>query len=311
MSGILSLHNVSVHYGKFAVLKNISVSFSQGTIGLLGPNGAGKSTLIKTILGLLPITTGNIQLFGTAIEQKGFREMRQKIGYVPEGDCYLPGISAVQFVAFLAELTGIETASAMKRAHEVLEYVGLGEERYRKLEDLSFGQRSRVKLAQALCHNIELLILDEPTDGMDPAGKENFFHILRNIQKNTSLSILLASHHLEDVEALCSEIILLYNGQVLSVKKLEELHTGFENTYILELGPHSDTFAKLCSEKGFLTKQISSNQILVANVHDPRILFPLLLKAQAEILSMGPWRPTLESLFIDLIQHSGQATASV
>lgn len=299
---ILSLQNIVVQYGNHKILKNLSLSISQGTIGLLGPNGAGKSTLIKTLLGLLPFTSGQIELVGIPHTLKNLPMIRQKIGYVPEGDCYLKGISAVQFVAFLAELTGIDAPLSLKRAHETLEYVGLGEERYRKLEELSFGQRSRVKLAQALVHNVDLLILDEPTDGMDPVGRENFFQILRHLQKNTSLSILLASHTLEDVEALCQEIILLYDGQILAIKKLQELQQENEHIFHLKFKKAPPNLCTLCEKNKWQVKSLGDEEFLISGL-DPKIIFEIAYQTQTTILAISPWHPTLESLFLSMMQN--------
>ncbi len=303
MSAIISLQNIFVRYEKLEVLKDISFSLNPGMIGLLGPNGAGKSTLIKTLLGLLPISNGQIEILGLPIQQKNFAMIRQKIGYVPEGDCYLKGVSAVHFVAFLAELSGIPSDLALKRAHEVLEYVGLGEERYRKLEELSFGQRSRVKLAQALVHNVELLILDEPTDGMDPVGKENFFNIIKNIQKNLSLSILLATHTLEDVEAICQEIILLYQGKVLAVKNLKDIKQDDQQSYILEIS-NIPAFIEIAKQNNIEVKEISANKVLVSKIQDPRVLFPLIQNAGVQIWSLDSWHPTLETIFMQILQQN-------
>lgn len=300
---ILSLQNAVVRYGKFEVLKQISVSVTTGTVGLLGPNGAGKSTFIKTLLGLLPISSGKIELMGIAQNTKNLPLIRQKIGYVPEGDCYLKGISSVQFIAFLAELTGIDSKLALKRSHEVLEYVGLGEERYRKLEELSFGQRSRVKLAQALVHNVDLLILDEPTDGMDPVGRENFFQILRHLQKNTSMSILLASHTLEDVESLCEQVILLYDGQILAIKNLSELQQENAKNFQVKFRQLPPDLNLLCEKNGWKLKLLDTETVLISGVADPKAIFSIAHQTQTIIMSIAPWQPTLESLFLTIVEQ--------
>jgi len=307
---ILSLQNAVVRYGKFEVLKQISVSVMAGTVGLLGPNGAGKSTFIKTLLGLLPISSGKIELMGIPQNIKNLPLIRQKIGYVPEGDCYLKGISSVQFIAFLAELTGIDTKLALKRSHEVLEYVGLGEERYRKLEELSFGQRSRVKLAQALVHNVDLLILDEPTDGMDPVGRENFFQILRHLQKNTSMSILLASHTLEDVESLCRQVILLYDGQILAVKNLSELQQENAKNFQVKFRQLSPDLNLLCEKNGWKLKLLDPETVLISGVTDPKAIFSIAHQTQTPIMSIAPWQPTLESLFLTIVEQQKKQQTS-
>lgn len=299
MSPLIHLKNLSVHYQKFQALKNLSFTLEEGCIGLLGPNGAGKSTLIKTLLGLLPVTTGEVEILGQHVQAHPL-SVRAKIGYVPEGDAYLPHISAVQFVAFLGELSGMQQKEALKRAHEVLEYVGLGEERYRKLEDLSHGQRSRIKLAQALAHKVELLILDEPTDGMDPGGRDNFLSLIRRIREHAKLSILLASHTLEDVESLCEKVVMIQNGEVLAIKKLSELLTGQEKNYMVELAGDVSQFLATCEKEGIKTKA-EQNKVLLYNIGNPQIIFRMAYASRTATLAVYPWRPTLESMFVEMI----------
>ena len=303
MSTIISLSQLSVHYQQFQALKEISATLSQGSIGILGPNGAGKSTLIRTLLGLQPYSSGEVKVLGKKVREEPL-EIRRKIGYAPEGDTFLPGISAVQFVAFLAELVGVKQKTALKRAHEVLEYVELGEERYRTLEQLSHGQRSRVKLAQALCHDVELLILDEPTDGMDPAGRENFLMLLKRVKEQGNLSILLASHTLEDVEFLCDQILLIQNGEILAEKKLSELMQKSENSYVLLLSKSTEEFLQYCSQEGISGEKYQEKRIFMKNIEDPRIIFQFAHKLGSEVLELSPWNPTLESIFVKMVKEN-------
>lgn len=245
---IVSLKDVWIHYGKFLALKEAFLEIDQGIIGLLGPNGAGKTTLIKSLLGLLLPSQGEINIMGISIKKFPL-EARTHIGYVPEGEAYLPGISAVKFVAFTAELDGIDPKSALKRSHEVLEYAGLGEERYRKIEELSPGQRVRIKLAQALCHNIDLLILDEPMEGLDPLGRQNFLNLIKNVHENTKVTILFSTHTLEDAEILCDQIIFLYAGKILTVQPLEKLMTPEKGSYVVQVIGMMGMFLSACKKK--------------------------------------------------------------
>src|SRR5690349_12967607 len=163
------LDKVSVAYGKNAALRNVSASFPKGAVGLLGPNGAGKSTMLKSLLGFIAPTSGRLEVLGLNVAEKPL-EVRARLGYMPESDGHIPGMNAVTFVAYCGQLAGLPKADAMQRAHEVLYYVGLGEARYRKVEEYSTGMKQRIKLAQALVHDPDLLFLDEPTNGMDPKG---------------------------------------------------------------------------------------------------------------------------------------------
>ena len=301
MNSIINLENLSIFYENFRVLKNISMSLESGTIGLLGPNGAGKTSLIKTLMGLHPFFTGEVEVLGINVKKNPL-EVRTKIGYVPEGEAYINNISSVQLVTFLGELAGIDSKTALKRAHEVLEYVNLGEERYRKIDELSHGQQSRVKLAQALVHNAELLILDEPTDGMDPLKKQKFLDLVKRIQKETTISILLASHTLEDVEKLCDKIILLNEGEIIGIKDIEELNYTHQNIYVVHLTDNSKKFIDLCKEKQIKVKEVYGSKVLLENIKETQNIFSLALQADCGISSFYPWIPSLESIFLEMIK---------
>ena len=174
---IVRLDNISVSYGDLLALDGVSLSVEGGAVGLLGPNGAGKTTLIKTLLGFLKPSTGGGEVLGMDIETRQL-DIRQKVGYMPEGDCYIPGMNAVSFVSYAGQLCGMPRKDAIQRSHEVLQYVGMDEERYRMLETYSAGMKQRIKLAQALIHDPKLLFLDEPTTGMDPIGRQEMLDLI-------------------------------------------------------------------------------------------------------------------------------------
>ena len=207
------LDGVTVSYGRHEALRNVSVEFPRGAIGLLGPNGAGKSTLIKALLGLLPPSSGRMRVLGYDISEAPLA-VRARVGYMPESDAHIPGMTAVSFVSYCAELSGLPPADAMQRAHEVLFYVGLGEARYRNVETYSTGMKQRVKLAQALVHDPELLFLDEPTDGMDPTGRDEMLALVRDIAARKGMTLILSSHLLPDVEFACDHVVVLHKGAV-------------------------------------------------------------------------------------------------
>src|SRR5918999_4228119 len=174
---VVSLDRVSVRYGRNQALRDVSASFPPGAVGLLGPNGAGKSTMIKALLGFLAPATGEMRVLGLDVRTSPLR-IRGRIGYMPESDAHIPGMNAVSFVAYCGELAGLPRSDAMQRAHEVLYYVGLGEARYRNVETYSTGMKQRIKLAQALVHDPDLLFLDEPTNGMDPKGRDEMLELI-------------------------------------------------------------------------------------------------------------------------------------
>ena len=169
---LFQLDGVTKTYGPVTALDNLSVSVPTGAVGLLGPNGSGKTTLIRTLLGLSPADRGSGAVLGLDFRTRPL-DVRRRVGFAPEDECLFPGVAGVEFAAYAGELVGMRPKDAMQRAHEVLDYVGLGEARYRRVETYSTGMKQRLKLASAVVHDPQLLILDEPTNGMDPAGRED------------------------------------------------------------------------------------------------------------------------------------------
>ena len=199
---LVEFEALTVRYGTRVALDRASGRFARGATGLLGPNGAGKTTLLKALLGFLSPSGGRIEAFGLSPSAKPL-EVRRRIGYMPEVDAHLPDLTAVQTVAFAGELSGLPQSEGMRRAHEVLQFVGLGEERYRKVETYSTGMKQKVKLATALVHDPEIVLLDEPTNGPDPAGREEMLSLIGDIVTLRGLSVVLCSHLLRDVERVC------------------------------------------------------------------------------------------------------------
>jgi len=216
------LDRVSVIYGKNRALRDVSAVFPPGAVGLLGPNGAGKSTMLKALLGFIPPASGRLEVLGMNVADRPL-EVRARLGYMPETDGHIPGMNAVTFVAYCAQLAGLPKADAMQRAHETLFYVGLGEARYRNVETYSTGMKQRIKLAQALVHDPDLVFLDEPTNGMDPKGREEMLELIRDIAHNKGINLILSSHLLPDVEYTCDHVVVLDKGSVATFGPIEEL----------------------------------------------------------------------------------------
>jgi ABC-2 type transport system ATP-binding protein len=216
------LDRVTVIYGKNRALRDVSAVFPPGAVGLLGPNGAGKSTMLKSLLGFITPTSGRLEVLGMNVAEKQL-EVRAKLGYMPETDGHIPGMNAVTFVAYCGQLAGLPKADAMQRAHETLFYVGLGEARYRNVETYSTGMKQRIKLAQALVHDPDLVFLDEPTNGMDPKGREEMLELIRDIAHNKGINLILSSHLLPDVEYTCDHVVVLDKGNVAAFGPIEEL----------------------------------------------------------------------------------------
>ena len=211
-SPLVEFQDLAVSYGLVQALAGVSGAFPPGPTGLLGPNGAGKTTLLKTLLGFLSPDRGRMTAFGLDPVKQPL-EVRRRIGYMPEVDCHLPGMTASPFVAFAGELSGLPRDEAISRGHEVLYYVGLGEARYRNVDTYSTGMKQRAKLAQALVHDPDLLLLDEPTNGLDPQGREEMLALIADVAARRQMSLVLCSHLLRDVERVCESVIVMNQGQ--------------------------------------------------------------------------------------------------
>jgi ABC-2 type transport system ATP-binding protein len=211
---LVSFQDLSVSYGPLQALVAVSGVFNAGPTGLLGPNGAGKTTLLKTLLGFLTPDSGRLTAFGLDPSRTPL-EVRRKVGYMPEVDCHIGGMTASAFVAFAGELSGIPRDEAISRSHEVLYYVGLGEARYRTVDTYSTGMKQRVKLAQALVGDPRLLLLDEPTIGLDPAGRAAMLELIGRIGADFGISIVVASHLLGELEQICDHIVAVDGGKLL------------------------------------------------------------------------------------------------
>jgi ABC-2 type transport system ATP-binding protein len=216
------LDRVSVAYGATRALDGVTAALPPGAVGLLGPNGAGKSTMLKALLGFLRPDEGRLEVLGLEVSARAI-EIRARLGYMPESDSHIPGMNAVTFVAYCGELGGLPRSDAMQRAHEVLYYVGLGEARYRDVATYSTGMKQRIKLAQALVHDPDLLFLDEPTNGMDPRGREEMLALVRDLARHKGVNLILSSHLLPDVESTCDYVLVLDKGAVAASGTIDEL----------------------------------------------------------------------------------------
>src|SRR5260221_10019151 len=219
---VVTLDRVTISYGASAALRDVTMACPAGAVGLLGPNGAGKSTMLKALLGFIVPDQGHMRVLGLDVAASPMA-IRARVGYMPESDAHIPGMNAVSFVAYCGELAGLPRANAMQRAHEVLFYVGLGEARYRNLETYSTGMKQRIKLAQALVHDPDLLFLDEPTNGMDPKGRDEMLELIRDIAHNKGINLILSSHLLPDVQHTCDYVVVLDKGAVATHGPIQAL----------------------------------------------------------------------------------------
>lgn len=222
---LIETDGLTKRYPGVTALDALDVRVEPGVVGLVGANGAGKSTLIKILLGLAPATAGRARVLDRDVAAEG-AAIRQFTGYMPEHDCLPPDLSATEFVAHLARVSGLPRAAARERTAETLRHVGLFEERYREMGGYSTGMKQRVKLAQALVHDPRLIFLDEPTNGLDPAGREEMLDLVRRTGREFGIAILMASHLLGEIERVCDSLIVIDGGRLVRAGAIAEFTTG-------------------------------------------------------------------------------------
>jgi len=302
---VVSLENVSVLYGKNAALREVSTTFAGGAVGLLGPNGAGKSTLIKALLGFVTPTSGRMRVLGLDVARAPL-EIRARVGYMPESDAHIPGMNAVSFVAYCGELAGLPRVDATQRAHEVLFYVGLGEARYRNVETYSTGMKQRIKLAQALVHDPDLLFLDEPTNGMDPKGRDEMLELVRDLAHNKGMSLILSSHLLPDVEYTCDAVVVIDKGSVAAAGPIDALKQPRGRVYELRVKTRSgalDPFLDRLRAAGLECHATDEDvmRVFVPGDGGARSLFALASADGVQVRHLRPSIPTLEDVFAQAV----------
>jgi ABC-2 type transport system ATP-binding protein len=218
----IEVSGLTKQYGAVTALDGLTFSLEQGIVGLMGANGAGKSTLIKILLGLLQPTSGSARVLGLDASTEGLHA-RERIGYMPEHDCLPPDMNAVAFLTHMAQLSGLPSREAQGRTADTLRYVGMDEERYRPIGGYSTGMKQRVKIAQALVHDPQILFLDEPTNGLDPSGREQMLDLVHRTGQGTGLCIVMSTHLLADVERICDQVVVLDGGRMVHAGTLAGL----------------------------------------------------------------------------------------
>ena len=303
---LLQLDGLTRRFGDFLALDGLTVTVPAGRVGLLGPNGAGKSTLLKILMGLLPPTAGGGALLGRPLAVDGAvnPELRRLIGFMPEADALVPGLTGLEYVALAGELYGMPRRQAARRAHEVLGYLGLDEARYRRVEDYSLGMKQRVKLAQALVHDPPVLLLDEPTSGLDPAGRDRMLELIRELGRDHGKSVLLSTHLLADVTAVCERVAIVAGGKLRGEGPVGELLASREGRFRLRVQGEPSRFrADLCA--GGVTVVADDGAGTLSVAVPPRwsnwMFFKLAESNRVTIRSLTRDDETLEELFLKAV----------
>lgn len=298
---IIETRDLHKHFGKVRALAGVDLTVPPGITGLVGANGAGKTTLIRLLLGLTAPTSGHVAVFGTPVS-KDAAGLRARIGYMPEGACLPRDQTAADFVAYAAELAGIPSTEARRRASETLFLVGLHEERFRYLGDFSTGMQQRVKLAQSIVHDPKLVLLDEPASGLDPAGRDQMLEVINRFRE-FGMNVLFSSHLLDDIEQTCDWVVMLDGGRLLRSAPLEPPSDG-ASVSVEVFGDPRPLVAAL-TEQGLeityagrvVTAASSSEDVFVA-VRDA------LAASGSSVRAMGTDLRSLEDVFVAATKQS-------
>ena len=315
---LVELRNVEKRYGEICALDSVSASISGDIIGLLGPNGAGKSTLLKCMLGLLP-HEGESTVLGLSSTTDSFK-IRDRVGFMPEMDSYLPGMTAVELCAYAGELSGLPRNEAMQRAHASLYYAGLEEKRYLRVDGYSTGLKQRVKLAQALVHDPELLFLDEPTNGLDPRSRGEMLDLIMDLPQKRGCSIIISTHLLPDVDRICDHVVIMHRGAMRFTGTIEELRGGSaaaapdrdgesarqaadERTFEVEIKRNLDAIVAELERTGceVVPEPPFKLVVTVPEGESSSVIFRAAQATSAQVRSLERERETLEEAFLRVV----------
>lgn len=299
-AAIAVVQNVNKKYGYRPALNDVSLEIPGGITGLLGPNGSGKSTFIKALLGLVQIDSGHGKVLNFDWP-RDTRPMRDRIGYLPEDDCFIQGLQGIQSIQMMARLSGLYAKEALRRGHEVADFCDLGQERYRNVETYSTGMRQKLKFAQALVHDPDLVILDEPTTGLDPAQRENLLERISVLAKEKGKSILISTHILHDVQRVCDQVIILVNGQVRLADSLANLQRPAQAGLQVSVVSGAEQLLQSLKIDGIQAELSDKQQLRLENV-DMRRVWQASQQSGVLIQRIEPAKNSLEQMFLDAVR---------
>jgi ABC-2 type transport system ATP-binding protein len=310
--GVIDLDGLEVRLGTRTVLDGLTGELQGHAIGLLGPNGAGKSTLINTLLGFHPPSKGSARVLGLDAHRDR-AQIRGAIGYMPENDSFIGNMTGVRFVRYMAELAGLPPGPALERAHEALFYVGLGEVRYRKVNTYSLGMKQLIKLAQALAHGPKLLILDEPTNGLDPIARQRMIQLVKEIRKEGSVRLLISSHLLRDIDETCDEVLILKNGRIAALCNIEAERRSNRSFMELETVGATEKFSVSIRGLGCECACFPGGRIklVIPDNIEVRDLYVIASEQGVQIRRMNQRRDSLEDIFLRAMDNEAGRPAHV
>jgi ABC-2 type transport system ATP-binding protein len=304
---IIETQSLCKVYGRQRALDGVNLQVAPGAIGLLGPNGAGKSTLMKCLLQLQPITSGSARLLGREVGSEG-REIRKRVGYTPEQDCHIPGMVGCEYVTYCAQLCGLPFDVSRQRAHEMLDFVGMGQERYRKIDTYSTGMKQRLKLAQAIVHDPEIVFLDEPTNGLDPKGQAQILDLVHSLWRTYGITVIVSSHLLHDVDRICEQIIIIARGRVLVHDSLENLKARKRGAAEVVVAGRHEELRLACQRQQWGCELLPNGHLKVEhNASSLNPLISLLHDLKLAPLELIPSPNALEETFLQALEISHAA----
>jgi len=292
-------------YGPHLALDDVNLEIQRGAVGILGPNGAGKSTLFKCLLGLITTTSGEGSVLGLDIRTQG-EQIRSKIGYMPEYNALDPNLFAVDQVRYAGELLGMNSKNATQRAHEVLEYVGLKDQRYRKIETFSTGMLQATKLACALVHDPDILICDEPTNGLDQRARSFMLQTLNRTVKEGNRSVLMSSHVMDDVEDLCDSIVMIHKGKIVVQSNIDDLVEQVDKEVEMVIWGGASKMESELSSMGLENRRLG--RVIRIKVEDDSTVEKALqaaVSAGVQVRQMKEYEPDLEDIFLLVMDKLG------
>jgi ABC-2 type transport system ATP-binding protein len=301
---VIALDRFSVKLGKRWILHELTAELEGRSIGLLGPNGAGKTTLIHTLLGFHKVDAGRGRMLGLDVSEQR-RQLAAQVGYMPERDSFVAGMTGIHFVRLMGELAGLPSQVALERAHEALFFVGLGEARYRAVDTYSQGMKQMAKLAQALVHGPRLIFLDEPTNGLDPGARQRMLDLVRTIRDRGETRIVLSSHLLRDVESVCDEVIVLKAGKIATVCDLEAERRANQSFLELELRGGNGHFAEAAAALGCecLVHSKRRLKLLLPPAVEVRQLYAIAAEQGVQIRRLQARKNSLEDIFLKAMEE--------
>jgi len=312
MRATIELEGLQVQLGGRTILDRLTGALPGRSIGLLGPNGSGKSTLINTLLGFYAPVSGTARVLGLDI-CTGAAELRSLVGYMPENDAFIASMTGVHFVRYMAEISGLPPEESMERAHEAFFYVGLGEARYRKLGPYSLGMKQLTKLAQAIAHGPRLLVLDEPTNGMDPPARKRMIELIREIRDAGEICLLLSSHLLRDVEETCDEVLILRNGRIAALCNLEDERRANRKFLEMETVGADGDFTSALEKLGCECAAYGSGRVKLVMPESVEIreLYRVAAEQGVQIRRMNHRRDSLEDIFLNAMEQTGAVNGRI